>query len=43
MGALSSFFFLIYISYYKFVVVCYATVIILFINVKLNIVGDFMK
>ena len=33
----------IYISYYKFVVVCYATVIILFIKVKLNIVGDFMK
>ena len=40
MGALSFFFFffnfLIYISYYKFVVVCYATVIILFIKVKLN-------
>ena len=35
--------FFIYISYYKFVVVCYATVIILFIKVKLNIVGDFMK
>ena len=28
--------FFIYISYYKFVVVCYATVIILFIKVKLN-------
>ena len=45
-GALSYFiylFFFIYISYYKFVVVCYATVIILFIKVKLNIVGDFMK
>ena len=46
MAALSFFFFFnffIYISYYKFVVVCYATVIILFIKVKLNIVGDFMK
>ena len=46
MGALSFFFIIflfIYISYYKFVVVCYATVIILFIKVKLNIVGDFMK
>ena len=28
--------FFIYISYYKFVVVCYATVIILFIKIKLN-------
>ena len=37
------FYLFIYISYYKFVVVCYATVIILFIKVKLNIVGDFMK